>query len=74
MPYAVEISIADPSSLDEENMLPMYLLPDMFDTVADAKDAAAAHIAGLGRDPATVIFAVTDHNGLTIVTSVEAAR
>ena len=74
MPYAVEITLADPASIDGEDGLPMYLLPDTFDTVGDAKDAAAAHIAGLERDPTTVIFAVTDHNGLTIMTSAEASQ
>jgi hypothetical protein len=74
MPYAVEITLADPPSIDGEDELSMYLLPDTFDTVADAKDAAAAHIAELRRDPVTVIFVVTDQNGLTIMTSVEATR
>lgn len=72
MPYAVEITFADPPSVDGENGLSMYLLPDTFDTVGDAKDAAAAHIAGLERNPQTVIFSVTDQNGLTIMTNAEA--
>ncbi|WP_244472218.1 hypothetical protein [Methylobacterium sp. Leaf108] len=53
--------------------MPMYLLPDTFDTVGDAKAAAEAHIAGLPRDPATVFFAITDQNGLTVTTSAEQA-
>jgi hypothetical protein len=72
MPYAVEITLADPRSSDGDDGIPMYLLPDTFDTVADAKDAATAHVMSLGRDPATVFFAVTDQNGLTITTSAEA--
>ena len=74
MPYAVEITLADPPSSDGDDGIPMYLLPDTFDTIADAKDAAAAHIASLGRNPATVFFAVTDQNGLTVMTSAEATR
>ncbi|WP_238245373.1 hypothetical protein [Methylobacterium iners] len=66
--------MADPPSSDKDAGIPMYLLPDMFDTVADAKEAAAAHIASLDRDPATVLFAVTDHNGLTIMTSADATE
>jgi hypothetical protein len=71
MPYSVEITLADPPSSDEDPGLPMYLLPDMFDTIGEAKDAAAAHIASLGRDPVTVLFAITDQNGLTIMTSAD---
>ena len=71
MPYSVEITLDDPPSADGDDGIPMYLLPDTFDTVAEAKDAAAAHVASLGRDPATVLYAVTDQNGLTIMTSAE---
>lgn len=74
MPYTVEITLADPLSPDGDEDLPLYLLPGNFDTVADAKEAAAGHIAELGRDPATVLYAVMDQNGLTVMTSSEARR
>ncbi|KQT78217.1 hypothetical protein [Methylobacterium sp. Leaf466] len=73
MPYAVEITLAEPPSADGDDALPMYLLPETFDTVGDAKAAAEAHIAGLPRDPATVFFAITDQNGLTVTTSAKQA-
>ncbi|MBB2965127.1 hypothetical protein [Methylobacterium sp. R2-1] len=66
MPYTVEITLADlPSS---ENGLPIYPLPETFDTLADAKEAAADHIAKLGRPPSTVMFTVMDRDGVTVAT------
>lgn len=66
MPYSVEITLADPPSF--EDGLPIYPLPETFDTVADAKEVAADHIAKLGRPPATVMFTVMDREGVTVAT------
>ena len=66
MPYTVEITLADPPSPHGDDDLPMYQLPDTFDTVADAKDAAERHVADLARDPATVLFTVLDQEGLVV--------
>lgn len=69
MPYTVEITIANPPATTEDEAPSMYQLPDEFDTIADAKAAAADHIAGLACDPATVLFHVQDREGLTVATN-----
>jgi hypothetical protein len=66
MPYTVEITLADSPS--HEDGLPIYPLPKTFDTLADAKEAAASHIAKLGRPPSTVMFTVMDRDGVTVAT------
>ena len=72
MPYSVEIT-ADPASLGEDCELGMYQLPETFDTVADAKDAATAHIAGLNCEPTAVIYTVQNSEGVTVVVNGEPA-
>ncbi|WP_244537381.1 hypothetical protein [Methylobacterium pseudosasicola] len=49
----------------------MYQLPDPYETVANAKEAAAAHIASLDLEPAVVIYSVFDREGFTVASSVE---
>ena len=49
----------------------MYQLPDPFDTVAEAKDAAITHIVGLGLDPAGVLYNVFDREGFTVASNAE---
>nr|WP_080577110.1 hypothetical protein [Methylorubrum extorquens] len=71
MPYTVEITLADPPS--SEDGLPIYALPESFDTCADAKEAAADHIAKLGRPPSTVMFTVMDRDGVTVATGDDSA-
>ena len=66
MPYTVEVTLADAPSPKGDDDLPMYQLPDTFDTIAAAKDAAERHVAGLTRDPATVMFTVMDQEGLVV--------
>ena len=72
MPYAVEITLAAPPSAEEAEPT-MYQLPEMFDTVADAKDAAVAHIATLDCDPTGVLYTVQNQEGLTVVVNGERA-
>ncbi|SFM77403.1 hypothetical protein SAMN05192568_105511 [Methylobacterium pseudosasicola] len=71
MSYTVEITIAEPASTDEEVETRMYQLPDPYETVANAKEAAAAHIASLDLEPAVVIYSVFDREGFTVASSVE---
>ncbi|CAO4194738.1 hypothetical protein LFADAHJC_LOCUS3096 [Methylorubrum extorquens] len=71
MPYTVEITLADPPS--SEDGLPIYRLSESFDTLADAKEAAASHIAKLGQPPSTVMFTVTDRDGVTVATGDDSA-
>lgn len=71
MPYTVEITLADPPS--SEDGLPIYALPETFDTLADAKEAAVGHIAKLGRSHSTVMFTVMDRDGITVATGDDGA-
>jgi len=71
MSYTVEITIAEPASIDEEVETRMYQLPDPYETVASAREAAAVHIAGLKLEPAVVIYSVFDREGFTVASSVE---
>lgn len=74
MPYTVEVTLADPPSPTGEAETQMYPLPETFDTIADAKEAAIGHIVGLGRDPEAVLYTVMDQNGLTVMTSLEMSQ
>jgi hypothetical protein len=71
MSYTVEITIAEPVSSDGEVETRMYQLPDPYETVASAREAAAAHIAGLDLEPAVVIYSVFDREGFTVASSVD---
>lgn len=71
MPYTVEIT-TPPMHIDgEEHASRMYQLPDPFNTVAEAKDAAIDHIKGLGLDPAGVLYNVFDREGFSVASSAE---
>ncbi|MBB2964683.1 hypothetical protein [Methylobacterium sp. R2-1] len=67
----MEITLADPPSA--EDGLPIYALPETFDTLADAKEAAVGHIAKLGRPRSTVMFTVMDRDGVTVATGDDSA-
>jgi hypothetical protein len=71
MSYTVEITIAEPASSDKEVETRMYQLPDPYETVASAREAAAEHIASLDLEPAAVIYSVFDREGFTVASSVE---
>jgi len=71
MSYTVEITIAEPASSDEEIETRMYQLPDPYETVASAREAAVAHIANLDVEPAAVIYTVFDREGFTVASSVD---
>lgn len=69
MPYTVEIT-TPPMLIDgEEHASRMYQVPDPFNTVVEAKEAAVAHIEGL--DPASVLYNVFDREGFTVASSAE---
>ena len=71
MPYTVEIT-TPPVHIDgEEQAARMYQLPDPFGTLAEPKEAAISHIAGLGLDPASVLYNVFDREGFTVASSAE---
>lgn len=63
MSYTVEITIADLLSPDSDVEMQMCQLPDPYDTVASAKEAAAAHIAGPSLQPIEVLYSVYDREG-----------
>ncbi|MBP1181753.1 hypothetical protein [Methylobacterium sp. PvR107] len=70
MPYTVEIT-TPPTEIDgEAQAARMYQLPDPFGTQAEAKEAAVAHIAALGLDPACVLYNVFDREGFTVASNV----
>ena len=71
MPYTVEITTPPVQADGEEQAARMYQLPEPFDTVAEAKEAAVTHIAGLGLDPACVLYIVFDREGFTVASSAE---
>lgn len=71
MPYTVEITTPPVQTEGEEKAARMYQLPDPFSTLAEAKDAAVAHIAELGLDPACVVYNVFDREGFTVASNVE---
>jgi hypothetical protein len=71
MPYTVEITTPPVKSADEEQLPEMYQLPEPFDTVADAKEAAIAHIASLDLEPAAVVYNVFDREGFTVASNIE---
>jgi hypothetical protein len=72
MPYTVEIT-TPPVQIDgQEQAARMYQLPDPFGTLAEAKDAAIAHIAGLGLAPDCVLYTVFDREGFTVASNDEA--
>ena len=69
MPYTVEIA-TPPADIDgTAQPARLYQLPDPFSTLAEAKDAAVSHIAGLGHDPAGVVYNVFDREGFTVASS-----
>ncbi|WCS28447.1 hypothetical protein LOK46_31515 (plasmid) [Methylobacterium sp. NMS14P] len=71
MPYTVEIT-TPPAQIDgAEQASRMYQLPDPFSTLAEAKEAAIAHIAGLGLDPAGVLYTVFDREGFTVASNAD---
>lgn len=71
MPYTVEIT-TPPAQIDgEDQPARLYQLPDPFSTLAEAKTAAVTHIAGLGLDPACVLYNVFDREGFTVASSAE---
>ncbi|MGH1589268.1 hypothetical protein ACRBEV_14045 [Methylobacterium phyllosphaerae] len=55
----------------DEQAATMYQLPDPYSTLAEAKAAAVTHIAGLGLDPACVLYNVFDREGFTVATNAE---
>jgi hypothetical protein len=71
MPYTVEITTPPMQADGEERAARMYQLPEPFGTVAEAKDAAIAHIAGLGLDPAGILYNVFDREGFTVASNAE---
>lgn len=71
MSDTVEITIAEPASSDETVETRMYQLPDPYETVASAREAAAAHIASVNLDPAVVIYSVFDREGFTVASSIK---
>ncbi|SFT13495.1 hypothetical protein [Methylobacterium sp. yr668] len=71
MPYTVEIT-TPPVRIDgAEQASRMYQLPDPFSTLAEAKEAAIAHIAGLGLDPAGILYTVFDREGFTVASNAD---
>ncbi|MEE7504899.1 hypothetical protein ACLBXO_25260 [Methylobacterium sp. C33D] len=71
MPYTVEITTPPVQSDGAEQASRMYQLPDPFSTLAEAREAATAHIAGLGLDPAGVLYTVFDREGFTVASNAE---
>ncbi|MCJ2103226.1 hypothetical protein [Methylobacterium sp. E-046] len=71
MPYTVEITTPPVQVDGEEQPARLYQLPDPFSTLAEAKEAAVSHIAGLGLDPAGVLYNVFDREGFTVASSAE---
>ncbi|GJE14843.1 hypothetical protein [Methylobacterium longum] len=71
MPYTVEITTPPVQVDGEEQHARLYQLPDPFSTLAEAKEAAVSHIAGLGLDPAGVLYNVFDREGFTVASSAE---
>ncbi len=71
MPYTVEIT-TPPVRIDgAEQASRMYQLPDPFSTLAEAKEAAIAHIGGLGLDPAGILYTVFDREGFTVASNAD---
>ncbi|MBE7199171.1 MAG: hypothetical protein INR70_15420 [Parafilimonas terrae] len=71
MPYTVEIT-TPPVQIDgEEQAARMYQLSEPFCTLAEAKEAAVAHIAGLGINPACVLYTIFDREGFTVASSAD---
>lgn len=71
MPYTVEITTPPAQTDGGEQAGRMYQLPDPFSTLAEAKDAAVTHIAGLGLDPACVLYNVFDREGFTVASNAQ---
>ena len=72
MPYTVEVTIADPPSPHGKATTRMYQLPDPYDTVAGAREAAEHHIADLGLTSEAVVYDVFDREGFTVASNAEA--
>jgi hypothetical protein len=71
VPYTVEIT-TPPVRIDgAEQASRMYQLPDPFSTLAEAKEAAIAHIGGLGLDPAGILYTVFDREGFTVASNAD---
>jgi hypothetical protein len=71
MPYTVEITTPPVPTSEGEQPARLYQLPDPFSTLAEAKEAAVAHIAELGLDPAGVLYTVFDREGFTVASNCE---
>lgn len=71
MPYTVEITTPPVRADGEEQAARMYQLPDPFGTLAEAKEAAVAHIKELGLEPACVLYNVFDREGFTVASNAE---
>lgn len=71
MPYTVEITTLAAQVDGEERPARLYQLPDPFSTLAEAKEAAVTHIAGLGLDPSCVLYNVFDREGFTVASNAE---
>lgn len=71
MPYTVEITTPPVQVEGEEQAARLYQLPEAFSTLGEAKEAAIAHIAELGLNPACVIYNVFDREGFTVASNAE---
>lgn len=71
MPYTVEITTPAVNVDGEQRAARLYQLPDLFTTVAEAKDAAGSHIRELGLDPASVLYNVFDREGFTVASNAD---
>lgn len=71
MPYTVEITKPAVDIGGEQQAARLYQLPDLFTTIAEAKDAADMHIGELGLDPASVLYNVFDREGFTVASNAD---
>jgi hypothetical protein len=71
MPYTVEITTPSVEVNGEERAARMYQLPDPFSTLSEAREAALAHVAGLGFDPNEVLYTVFDREGFTVASNAD---
>ena len=71
MPYTVETTTPATDIGGEQRAARLYQLPDLFTTVAEAKEAAVAHIGELGLDPAGVLYNVFDREGFTVASNAD---
>lgn len=71
MPYTVEIITPVIEIEGEEQASRLYQLPDVFTTVAEAKEAAGLHISELEFDPVSVLYNVFDREGFTVASNAD---